>query len=104
MIYNGECGVTSAKANVTVQWPTVFTPYVKDGRNDTFVKDMDPNFYTKIFTRFGTKIYESDNGWDGSVGGSMNGSKDVAAPGVYYYVVQLPDGNVKKGTIEVFKY
>lgn len=104
MIYNGECGVTSAKANVTVQWPTVFTPYVKDGRNDTFVKDMDPNFYTKIFTRFGTKIYESDNGWDGSVGGSMNGSKDVAAPGVYYYVVELPDGNVKKGTIEVFKY
>ncbi|MBR2492565.1 MAG: gliding motility-associated C-terminal domain-containing protein [Paludibacteraceae bacterium] len=104
MIYNGECGVTYAKANVTVQWPTVFTPYVKDGRNDTFVKDMDPNFYTKIFTRFGTKIYESDNGWDGSVGGSMNGSKDVAAPGVYYYVVQLPDGNVKKGTIEVFKY
>ena len=104
MIYNGECGVTSAKANVTVQWPTVFTPYVKDGRNDTFVKDMNPNFYTKIFTRFGTKIYESDNGWDGSVGGSMNGSKDVAAPGVYYYVVELPDGNVKKGTIEVFKY
>lgn len=104
MIYNGECGVTSAKANVTVQWPTVFTPYVKDGRNDTFVKDMDPNFYTKIFTRFGTKIYESDNGWDGSVGGSMNGSKDVAAPGVYYYVVELPDGNIKKGTIEVFKY
>lgn len=104
MIYNGECGVTSAKANVTVQWPTVFTPYVKDGRNDTFVKDMNPNFRTQIFTRFGTKIYESDNGWDGSVGGSMNGSKDVAAPGVYYYVVELPDGNVKKGTIEVFKY
>jgi hypothetical protein len=66
---------------------------------------MNPNFYTQIFTRFGTKIYEGDNGWDGTVEGAMNGNKGkLAAPGVYYYVVQLPDGNVKKGTIEVFKY
>lgn len=104
LVYEGECGSSYDSARVEVQWPTVFTPYVKDGRNDTFVKDMNPNFRTQIFTRFGTKIYESDNGWDGSVGGFMNGSKDVAAPGVYYYVVELPDGNVKKGTIEVFKY
>ena len=104
LVYEGECGSTYATAHVAVQWPTVFTPYVKDGRNDTFVQDMDPNFYTQIFTRFGTKIYEGENGWDGSINGLMNGSKEVAAPGVYYYVVQLPDGNVKKGTIEVFKY
>lgn len=104
VVYEGECGSSYDSARVEVQWPTVFTPHVKDGRNDTFVKDMDPNFYTKIFTRYGTKIYESPNGWDGSVGGSMNGSGDVAVPGVYYYVVDLPDGNVKKGTIEVFKY
>lgn len=104
LVYEGECGSTYATAHVAVQWPTVFTPYVQDGRNDTFVQDMDPNFYTQIFTRFGTKIYEGPNGWDGSINGSMNGSKEVAAPGVYYYVVQLPDGNVKKGTIEVFKY
>lgn len=104
VVYEGDCGSTYATAHVAVQWPTVFTPYVKDGRNDTFVQDMDPNFYTQIFTRFGTKIYEGPNGWNGSINGSMNGSKEVAAPGVYYYVVQLPDGNVKKGTIEVFKY
>ena len=104
LVYEGECGSTYATAHVAVQWPTVFTPYVKDGRNDTFVQDMDPNFYTQIFTRFGTKIYEGPNGWNGYINGSMNGSKEVAAPGVYYYVVQLPDGNVKKGTIEVFKY
>ena len=104
VVYEGECGSSYDSARVEVQWPTVFTPHVKDGRNDTFVKDMDPNFYTKIFTRYGTKIYESPNGWDGSVGGSMNGRGDVAVPGVYYYVVDLPDGNVKKGTIEVFKY
>ena len=105
LIYEGECGTSAAKANVAVKWPTVFTPYVQDGRNDTFVTDMDPNFRTQIFTRFGTKMAESDNGWDGKVGGSMNGSSDqMAVPGVYYYVVELPDGNVKKGTIEVFKY
>ena len=104
LVYEGDCGSKTVYANVAVQWPTVFTPYVQDGRNDTFVKDMDPNFYTQIFTRFGTKIYEGDNGWDGSINGSMNGKSPLAVPGVYYYVVQLPDGNVKKGTIEVFKY
>ncbi len=104
VVYEGDCGSSYDSARVEVQWPTVFTPYKKDGRNDTFVQDMDPNFKTQIFTRFGTKIYESPNGWNGSVGGSMNGRADVAAPGVYYYVVELPDGNVKKGTIEVFKY
>jgi hypothetical protein len=30
-------------------------------------------------------------------------NENLAVPGVYYYVVTLPDGNVKKGTIEVFK-
>ena len=104
VVVTSQCFSDTLRASSTVVWPTVFTPHVKDGRNDTFVKDMDPNFYTKIFTRYGTKIYESPNGWDGSVGGSMNGSGDVAVPGVYYYVVDLPDGNVKKGTIEVFKY
>ena len=105
LVYQGECGTSTASANVTVLWPTVFTPHLVDGRNDTFVKDMDPNFKTKIFTRFGTKVYESDNGWDGSVEGALNGgSGKKAVPGVYYYVVELPDGNVKKGTIEVFKY
>ena len=105
LVYQGECGTSSASANVAVLWPTVFTPHLVDGRNDTFVKDMDPNFKTRIFTRFGTKVYESDNGWDGSVEGALNGgSGKKAVPGVYYYVVELPDGNVKKGTIEVFKY
>lgn len=105
LVYQGECGTSAASANVTVLWPTVFTPHLVDGRNDTFVKDMDPNFKTKIFTRFGTKVCESDNGWDGSVEGALNGgSGKKAVPGVYYYVVELPDGNVKKGTIEVFKY
>ena len=98
IVFDGECGTTSDSARVTVQWPTVFTPYELDGLNDTFVKDMDPNFHTAIFNRFGMPLIETENGWDGKLP-----SGDLAVPGVYYYVVTLPDANVKKGTIEVFK-
>lgn len=96
--FDGECGVTSDTATVQVQWPTAITPYDENGLNDTFVKDMDPNFHTAIFNRFGMPLMETDNGWDGF----LHDGK-LAVPGVYYYVVTLPDGNVKKGTIEVFK-
>lgn len=98
IVFEGECGTTADSANVTVQWPTVFTPYGTPGLNDTFVKDMDPNFHTAIYNRFGVPLIETENGWDGKL---PNG--ELAVPGVYYYVVTLPDGNVKKGTIEVFK-
>lgn len=98
VVYEGECGIAADSASVTVQWPTVFTPYQKDGLNDTFVKDMQPNFRTEIFNRFGMPLIATDNGWDGYL---TDGK--LAMPGVYYYVVTLPDGNVKKGTIEVFK-
>ena len=98
IVFDGECGTTTDSAMVTVQWPTVFTPYVLDGLNDTFVKDMDPNFHTEIFNRFGMPLLTTDNGWDGYLSDGK-----LAVPGVYYYVVNLPDGNVKKGTIEVFK-
>ena len=59
---------------------------------------MDPNFHTAIFNRFGVPLIETENGWDGKLPNEV-----LAVPGVYYYVVTLPDGNVKKGTIEVFK-
>jgi gliding motility-associated-like protein len=98
IVFEGECGTTADSANVTVQWPTVFTPYEVDGLNDTFVKDMEPNFHTAIYNRFGVPLIETENGWDGKLP-----NENLAVPGVYYYVVTLPDGNVKKGTIEVFK-
>jgi hypothetical protein len=33
----------------------------------------------------------------------MNSSSQTAVPGVYFYSVQLPNGQVKKGTIEIVK-
>lgn len=96
---SGDCNSqVTYEATTTVVWPTVFTPYVLDGLNDTFVQNMNPNFHTLICNRFGMPLVETDNGWDGKL---SNG--EIAVPGVYYYVVTLPDGNVKKGTIEVYK-
>ena len=49
------------------------------------------------------KIFEGEDGWDGTINGTMNNSRTIAVPGVYYYSVQLPNGQVKKGTIEIVK-
>ena len=98
VVVAGECNTREATASTTVVWPTVFTPYLQDGLNDNFVKDMQPNLPTAIYNRFGAPVVETQNGWDGKL---SNGQ--MAMPGVYYYVVTLPDGNVKKGTIEIFK-
>ena len=98
VVVTGECNSKEATSSTTVEWPTVFTPYLQDGLNDNFVKDMQPNLPTAIYNRFGAPVIETQNGWDGKL---SNGQ--MAMPGVYYYVVTLPDGNVKKGTIEIFK-
>jgi len=42
-------------------------------------------------------VFEGNDGWDATINGKL------AMPGVYYYVVTLPDGNVKKGTLEIYK-
>ena len=94
-----RCDVKTKTASVEVIWPTAFTPHNKNGKNDTFADGMK----LMIFNRFYTKIYEGDNGWDGTINGSLNDSNEIAVPGVYYYSVQLPNGQVKKGTIEIIK-
>ena len=50
----------------------------------------------QIHDRYGNKVAEGSGGWDGKCNGKMS------MPGVYYYVVTLPDGDVK-GTIELVK-
>lgn len=83
--------------------PNVFTPN-GDGENDLFfIRNIEtfPGATVRIFNRWGTKIYESDNyaseQWDGG---------DVP-DGVYYYVVQFgPDqekGEGHSGVIHVLR-
>lgn len=94
-----RCDSKTKEASVEVVWPTAFTPHNKNGLNDTFADGMK----LMIFNRFYTKIFEGDNGWDGTINGSLNDNNEIAVPGVYYYSVLLPNGQVKKGTIEIIK-
>lgn len=79
---------------VYVQLPTLFTPYTKDGANDTFMEG-DP---IRIFDRYGNLVRTSDNGWDGT---ADNGA--MVQPGVYYYIVDLGTDGLRKGRVEVYK-
>lgn len=96
---DGRCNSLTQEVNVEAIWPTAFTPHNLNGKNDTFAKGMQ----IIVFNRFYTKIYEGPDGWDGSINGTMNSSKQIAVPGVYFYSVKLPNGQVKKGTIEIVK-
>lgn len=90
---DGVCPATSASFEVSVQIPTAITPYVKDGMNDYYMRGFD----VMIFDRYGMKVFQGSDGWDGTKGGRM------ADPGVYYCQVVLKDGKLHTGTIEVVK-
>ena len=94
-----RCDSKSQEVSIEVLWPTAFTPHNDNGKNDDFAKGMP----IIVFNRFYTKIFEGPDGWDGTINGTMNDSKNIAVPGVYYYKVDLPNGEVKKGTIEIVR-
>lgn len=79
------------QVNVIIKLPTAFTPYDLDGMNDIFME----RHKISIFDRYGQKVFEGDNGWDGSYKGRL------ADPGVYFYSVIMTDGSVRNGTIEI---
>jgi len=107
-IENDTCGTSESEgfevyvpelvAEVELVIPNVITPNA-DGKNDRFrigTKRTDGNgvditnassfsyFKLQIFDRWGVQVHESEGvgaGWDGRIGGS------VAAPGVYYYIL-----------------
>ena len=79
------------RVDVMSRLPTAFTPYDKEGYNDTFLE----RHHVMIFDRYGQKVFEGDNGWDGTKSGRM------ADPGVYFYVAEMKNGVVMKGSIEV---
>ena len=78
--------------------PQVFTPN-GDGKNDVFMKDHK----LIIFDRLGIKIFEGDDGWDGTY-------KDgkPAPPDTYFYLLFYEDENLntegrKKGYITLVR-
>lgn len=77
--------------DVVKKLPTAFTPHNSIGMNDVFMEGHK----VVIFNRYGQKMVESDNGWDGTCRGNL------VDPGVYYYEVIINDGEKHKGSIEV---
>jgi gliding motility-associated-like protein len=74
--------------------PNTFTPN-NDGINDTWViegLESDPAATVKVFTRYGTLIYES-TGYGTPWNGAYNGKKLPA--GVYYYIITTKNGTQK---------
>lgn len=77
--------------DVVTQLPTAFTPHNSIGMNDMFMEGHK----VVIFNRYGQKMVESDNGWDGTCRG------ELVDPGVYFYEVEINGGERHKGSIEV---
>jgi gliding motility-associated-like protein len=86
--------------------PTAFTPN-GDGANDSWeIVDIDSyeNSIVQVFSRWGTKIFESPKGaysltpWDGQYNG------EALPVGSYYYIIDLgKDEKLLKGVVSIIK-
>ncbi|MCR5498293.1 MAG: hypothetical protein K6F48_10690 [Paludibacteraceae bacterium] len=95
-ISDGVCPETPSRlteVDVLQQLPTAFTPHTKEGLNDVFMK----NHHVIIFDRYGQKVFEGTDGWPGLHNGHP------ADPAVYFYEVEMGNGLIVRGTIEVVK-
>ncbi len=76
--------------------PNVFTPD-NDGANDLFfIENLPENSSIVIYNRWGQSILDKNNyvnNWD---------AHDVSA-GIYYFVLSLPNGEKRKGFVQVIK-
>jgi len=98
----GNCYLESNPADLEVLEliNNIITPYNKNGKNDVFMgpKGRRPGYKVEIFNRYQQKIFEGDNGWDGTYRGRL------AEPGTYYYRIEMKSGRVMRGTVEVAKF
>jgi gliding motility-associated-like protein len=72
--------------------PNIIALYSK--HNATFM----PGYSVEIYNRYQQKVFEGNNGWDGTYRGS------IVDPGTYFYRLILKDGKVVKGTLDVVKF
>ncbi|WP_230471095.1 DUF7948 domain-containing protein [Hymenobacter jejuensis] len=92
-----RCSVTISLPIIEVKEaftpPNIITPN-NDGKNDYFVLTENCPPRVQIFSRWGSKVFESasyQNDWNG-----------INQPdGVYYYLMHTPDGRTSKGWVEI---
>ncbi len=97
----GHCSLNAdAELEVLELINNIITPYNKNGMNDVFMgpKDRRPGYKVEIFNRYQQKIFEGDNGWDGTYRGVL------AEPGTYFYRIIMESGRIMRGTVEVAKF
>ncbi len=96
---SGRCNSITKKQTVRALWPTAIVPD-GPGRNGEFAKGCN----ITVFNRFNEKVFEGNDGWDGTLNCALAKKGVKADPGVYYYYMTFPDGSTHKGIIEVVKF
>jgi len=79
--------------------PNIITPYNRNRMNDTFMTPREdrPGYRVEIYNRYQQKVFEGNNGWDGTYRGRL------AEPGTYFYRLFM-NGRIFRGTVEVAKF
>lgn len=95
----GKCKSITKDVTIKALWPTAIVPD-GPGRNGEFARGCN----ITVFNRFNEKVFEGNDGWDGTLNCALAKKGVKADPGVYYYYMAFPDGTSHKGVIEVVKF
>ena len=98
-----EVTVTVSEADIFVDNQVLLTPNGDDHNQYFEVEGIEhhPEYMVSIFSRNGTKIFESTNYWGNEWDGTNNGSE--LTNGVYYYVISNDNEKIKTGTVTILK-
>lgn len=88
------CDKSDCETAITI--PNIFTPN-GDQQNETFrIENLAANSNLTVYSRWGNIVYSNPNygnNWDG----------ELNSDGVYYYVLTLPTGETKHGTVTIIR-
>lgn len=88
--------VSVVECELQIKIPDVFTPNGDEFNPYFKIEYLPKNSNLTIYNRWGKQVYQSNNyqnDWDG----------ENHSSGVYYYILTLPTGEVKKGTVTILR-
>ena len=96
----GCFATTEFRIDVNESIPNIINPHNPVGTNCCFMmgNDRREGYRVEIYNRYSQKVFEGDNGWDGTYRGV------VADPGTYFYRLYKKSGEVEMGTLEVVRF